>query len=421
MERFLPRGILLGLFTLCCHPLVAELPEPPDIALDPLIEVPECWSLTPDELEEQFNEKENFGFVWLTEDRSRAKLSRYRYSNLTIDLSLYEGAVPVDEVTVDFEDGKLSVVSLSLYNRGDAPEPISADEFNDRFVTCGKKIGAALDARPQAREADSQQGLPIEGYFWDSRISLALLTHNEGAREGANREYLRLRFANPYSKSNLVQAMRNRRGGIAVRLSDLEGRVKNDEDGNTYIPNLPMVDQGNKGYCAVASTQRVFEYYGIGIDMHQIAEIADSDPGKGTNSYQMARELDEVDYRFKTRLEVFGMRAESGDLHEVKQESDGYLVEDAVEQDDFRKDVTSSIDEGIPLLWGLELGRFPEEPALSEQTEGFHMRTIIGYHADKDLLIFSDSWGAGHEFKTMAFGDAFQATTGLFRLKPIVH
>ena len=41
------------------------------------------------------------------------------------------------------------------------------------------------------------------------------------------------------------------------------------------------------------------------------------------------------------------------------------------------------------------------------------MRLTIGYNDDEDTSIFSDSWGAGHEFKTMKTNHAYQATSGL--------
>ena len=313
------------------------------------------------------------------------------------------------------------MVSLSLFSRGDSAN-ISTSDFKKRFLICGKKVGKILGTKPQTRKADAKQGLPIEGYFWESKKGLALLTHNEGARgAGKAPAFLRLRLASPKSKSPLVQAMRNRRGGCAVKMSQLKGRVVRDQEGNTLIADFPMVDQGNKGYCVVASAQRVFEYYGVGIDMHQIAEIAGSDPNRGTSSYQMATELDEIDYRFKTRLEVLAMTSSRGGLSEVKQSSDGYRVGNDFEPRDFVKDLKSSIDEGVPLLWGLELGKYPETPNLNPQTSGGHMRTIIGYQEKKGLVIFTDSWGAGHEFKTMTFENAYKATTGLFRLKPIVN
>ncbi len=181
-----------------------------------------------------------------------------------------------------------------------------------------------------------------------------------------------------------------------------------------------MVDQGDKGYCVVASTQRIFEYYGIGVDMHQIAQISGSDPTLGTNPLTMAKELRKIDYRFKTRLEIIGL-GEAGGLTDVVVRRGEYYVGKPVDERKVMKEIRNYIDRGLPLLWSLELGHVPEVPQLTPQTSGGHMRMIIGYNDKTEELIFSDSWGAGHEFKKMKMSDAYKVTHGLFVLKPTVH
>ena len=49
------------------------------------------------------------------------------------------------------------------------------------------------------------------------------------------------------------------------------------------------------------------------------------------------------------------------------------------------------------------------------------MRLIIGYNDKEQKLIFSDSWGAGHEFKRMKMSDAYKATKGVYSLRPTVN
>ncbi|MFN7342690.1 MAG: hypothetical protein ACK5TA_05075, partial [bacterium] len=97
----------------------------------------------------------------------------------------------------------------------------------------------------------------------------------------------------------------------------------------------------------------MFEYYGIGADMHQIAQISDADPNKGTSTLTMAKELDKIDYRFKTRLEIIGM---GEPLTEVKEEKGEYYVGKPVDERKFLLAVNSYIKKGIPLLWSLQLG-----------------------------------------------------------------
>ena len=69
-------------------------------------------------------------------------------------------------------------------------------------------------------------------------------------------------------------------------------------------------------------------------------------------------------------------------------------------------------------MWGLQIGMFPENGQAARQRGGGHMRLIIGYNDIKKEIIFSDSWGAGHEKKRMAAADASAATMGLYLLQP---
>jgi hypothetical protein len=386
-------------------------------SIDPLLKGTESWKMTVDEFEKTFTENNNKLFVWLTLDRTRAKLTRRLFGNVEIDLTAFDGQVPVQEVIVDFADDRLNLISISIYNRADS-RPITTEQFAERFKTTGKMMGDLLVAKPQRRAADAKNGLLTEGFAWNSRENgVALLEHNEGALEKADKEFLRLRIARPNAAGSLAASMIHARGGAAAKLGDLPKNVKKDANGDVMILNMPMVDQGDKGYCVVATVQRVFEYYGIGADMHQIAQISDADPNRGTSTLTMAKELDKIDYRFKTRLDIIGM---GQPLTEVEEKKGEYYVGKPVDDRKFFKEMRTYIDSGLPLLWSLELGRYPEVPQLSPQTAGGHMRMIVGYNDKTEEVIFSDSWGARHEAKRMKMSDAYKASHGLFVLKPTV-
>jgi Peptidase_C39 like family len=84
----------------------------------------------------------------------------------------------------------------------------------------------------------------------------------------------------------------------------------------------------------------------------------------------------------------------------------------------FMRIVREGIDKGVPVMWGLQLGLFPENGEKAKQAGGGHMRLIIGYNDKTQEIIFSDSWGPGHEKKRMAAPDASAATMGLYLLQP---
>lgn len=393
---------------------LAAIPCP----LDPLLATPGNWQMTTEQFEKAFTKDGNQLFRWLTADKTRAKIVPNLYHNAALQMTAFEGKVPAQEAIVDFADGKLNLVSISFYNRGDNGA-ISKEVLNERFLTIGRALGESLGTRPRQRRAKPSDGLLTEGFSWNSReLGVALLEHNEGALADGEQEFLRLRMSRPQAKGSLAASMLHERGGAAVRLSELPRKVQKANNGDVHVTELPMVDQGDKGYCVAASVQRLFEYYGIGADMHQIAEIAGSDPQLGTNTLVMAKELDKIDYRFKTRLDILGM---GQPMTEVETKRGEYFVGDPYEERDFLKDVKRFIDDGLPLLWSLQLGLFPETPNLNPQANGGHMRMIIGYNEETGEILFSDSWGAGHEMKRMKMDHAYKASHGLFVLKPTVH
>jgi len=84
--------------------------------------------------------------------------------------------------------------------------------------------------------------------------------------------------------------------------------------------------------------------------------------------------------------------------------------------DSFIKQIEQNVDEGIPLFWGIHLGMYPE-PEIP-QARGGHMRLVIGYNQKEKTILYTDSWGPGHELKRMPADQAFAITNGLFIIKP---
>ena len=92
----------------------------------------------------------------------------------------------------------------------------------------------------------------------------------------------------------------------------------------------------------------------------------------------------------------------------------------------FIKGIREQTARGVPLFWSVRLGLYPE-PGIP-QAAGGHMRLIIGYVERKDPktkkteikeILYTDSWGAGHELKRMPADWAFAITHDAFFLKPL--
>ncbi len=144
-----------------------------------------------------------------------------------------------------------------------------------------------------------------------------------------------------------------------------QDNVRPHPQGGVYL-EVPMIDQGQTSYCFPASFARILQYYGFQINMHQVAKIASSSVTEGTDGYGRMTALFEASKKLNVGYKQF----------QAKSDLMGF--------------VKSCIDLGQPILWSV-----PE-----------HARLIVGYDQVKKEIIYSDSYGSGHESKRMSLAQA---------------
>ena len=80
-------------------------------------------------------------------------------------------------------------------------------------------------------------------------------------------------------------------------------------------------------------------------------------------------------------------------------------------------DIHQYVNQGIPLIWGVKFGVYPEPN--TKQELGYHIRLIIGYNDKKREILYSDTWGSGHELKRMPADWAWTISRCLMVMKPL--
>ena len=393
--------------------------------LDFLLDLPAAWQTNAAALDARFpasgtGMKKSPFFEWLTADKTRARFSRAPFSNVEVDLRLFAGQVKVEEAIIDYKDGRPTLVSISLYNRGDSGQMGSA-EFEALFKSCGQRLGQILKVAPRQQKPIPGKAVKSVSWLWPSPAGNALLEYAEYGKRGREvvpPEFLRVKLGPPGRLDWNFNEMPSGLLTSRVTKADLARNVAKTAEGDVYIKGVPMVDQGAKGYCVAASCQRLFEYYQLPADQHEFAQLFGTTATGGTSSREMEEALDKVDNRFKTRFKALYSRY----AYSADRRKNGTLT-------DLTKMVKEHVDAGIPLLWTLVIGLVSEDPPLAPpspdgngqgaaQTTGGHMRMIIGYNVAKQQIIFSDSWGAGHEIKRMDASNATRVTDGVYLLEP---
>jgi hypothetical protein len=320
-------------------------------------------------------------------------------------------------------DGRAESLSIVFANKGDfgSTAGFGEDHFNKR---AGAEEGSgSLD---QAIEADAERiagtltGLFGEGQEqrygekedrrdvrrWDRGNHSFLLS----AREG---EYAHLLI--------VPRALADAGGRIDfVKDSDLMDRlaanVVREGNGDVRIANIPMVNQGPKGYCAPATFERAMRYMFVPADMYLLATLA-TERGGGTNTRRLAEEA----------IRIIRSKARRIRALELEEDLDLRLV-------------SRYIDKGVPILWQMasldaynelanrltrERGAIEDHEAWSakvgkigeralqelEADSNHHICLIIGYNEKTGELAVSDSWGPRYELRWIPLGLAQAVTT----------
>lgn len=417
--------------------------------LDALLAGETAWQMTSAQFEEQFRTAR---FDWLSEKKDQARF-------FGPGLNLWEGAIKLNEAIVEFTpEGNPAKLTFSIYNRGDAETLISLrDQFEARVNELKDTISKRLAVSPTERGKDKTSAVAAEGFVWMKAPSAYLLEYSY-QREMKSRdipfraEFIRLRVANVGAGGRNAMASTSTAGSAApVGRSTLVNNVKREANGDVVIANVPMVDQGPKGYCAVATAERVFKYYGIPVDQHEMAQVADTSDGGGTSPDKMLAALNKLEGRMGVSVRVIedwefkkfmdkvadynkeakkakkpevdaSPRGNTIYINEIIEQMDGEVLKVARTERDragygkFQRTVATLIDQGIPIMWSVSLGLLPEQEI--PQASGGHMRLIIGYNAKTGEALYSDSWGADHALKRMPLANAYTMTNGLYYMQP---
>ena len=329
---------------------------------------------------------------------------------------VWNGLEVWDQRVIPLPDGG-ERVEMSVYNRGDDKSwrQLGKAEIKELFTKISAAVGYKVDPfnAPHKKQRNGGFQYEYKGVSW-------------GITDGVL-DYARITT-----------------GGSSKRMSkgDVGKRVKKLAGGDVLIDSVPMVDQGQKGYCAVAVAERVLRYYGNDVDEHQLAQMAGSTAGGGTSVKEMKASVKQIGS--KCRLGFNEIVSLGGTINDIQKDIEAYnkvakslrrpeinlsqyfamepevLLKMRTKDARYKKFMTgikTRIDQGVPVFWGVMLGIFPE-PELP-QAFGGHMRLIIGYNTAKNEILYTDTWGAGHELKRMSADRAFAITHDAFTLRPL--
>lgn len=408
--RSLLRGIAgLCLAVLCMHDsLLAG-----DVAMEAM--KGNLWKLSPKEINESGLLK---GVKFRVVDGTTLRMQRggaLGFAGLrTGDVLMY----------MDEKRTHVQMLHTTIYNKGDDGE-LTKQDFESLLKDSLKRLNEVLQVEPNQRKTGAKEtGLRLRAWEWQTENCAVLL---EASSTGTGKKYVSefIRLTIAPEKSALE------RGGAddAAKRSELRGNVARRDDGSVWIDGIPMVDQGEKGYCVPASLSRIFAYYGMdAVDQHTLAAMCKSSEN-GTTLEAMEKALRSISAKFHVSVVAWEWLPRKNLEKELTRQMQKQRATSLAPQTFLdlvhskpnllrkaMKDVKKQVDAGMPIVWAVLLGIFPEQGL--PQSMGGHMRLIIGYNEEKNAVIYTDSWGAGHELKAMPLDRACAITQALYVLRP---
>ncbi len=318
-------------------------------------------------------------------------------------------------------------VSLVYANKGDTfrSAGVAAEHFLNRDKgdpkTDTKLLKSLIKADEDALEKalTGTLGEPVRQLFgegqskrrvsrWDWKGHAFLLSAEEG-------EFVALAIEPSAVADARGKTARTADSEVRQRLA---GNVERRPNGDVFINNIPMVDQGPKGYCVPATFERVMRYCDIQADMYLLAMIGETGNGGGTNVKNLAENLTR-DIRAKGRNvdELKGMKMDPDKL--AKYINDGIPVLWTLHSTKlFNSLATSHTAERknkTPDQWKILAKKYAQSADdLKDAAEHNHIVIIVGYNKETNEIAFSDSWGASFVERWITASEAQLVSMGDF-------
>jgi hypothetical protein len=196
----------------------------------------------------------------------------------------------------------------------------------------------------------------------------------------------------------------------------LAERVERRPNGDVIISDLPMVDQGRKGYCVPATFERLLRYYGLSEDMNVLAMAGQTGPGGGTR-------ISDIQTATYSMLSDAGARVLhpnfNGSLLEIKPYIDAGkpILFPLYSTRRFNERVDERMQKRITVSdWKEWKEKFLPSLAKSENlvqdVDRAHVCLIIGYNEQTREIAISDSWGPAATERWMTEEEARQIRQG---------
>jgi hypothetical protein len=174
-------------------------------------------------------------------------------------------------------------------------------------------------------------------------------------------------------------------------------RIEKRANGDVILKDMPMVDQGPKGYCVPATWERVMRYMGVPADMYTLAKAGDTQAGGGSSIDAISAGAGQSIIQAGRRIESPAMKIDAAGISRFIDRGLP-IMWTLFSSKDFNNAVNSRIQErksmGDITEWKKVLAAARKEVRkFRPERDSAHVCMIIGYNKQTGEIAISDSWG----------------------------
>lgn len=326
-------------------------------------------------------------------------------------------------VALSAQDGKPAALSIIFSNKGDSVGQFARAMPGQRAPRASKVLRDYRRAIRDDDEALEQMLGELLGPATQEKTDSGGRMQERSRRRDWNGhalllvsvrdEYVAVRIVPPLELDATNSPQRIPAKELRERLAS---RVERCANGDTVIRDIPMVDQGPKGFCVPATMERMLRHLGIPADMYLLAMAANTDPGGGTSVPDVIAAVHRTAKRHGRDVTILTGKPEISAL-------------------------AKWIDQGVPVLWAINTSDQIDDMVnartrerhnvadwaewkeslknarrgarqLSRSGSDGHVCLITGYNAETAEIALSDSWGPGYEERWLTEEEAGAISQG---------
>lgn len=397
------------------------------------------WTQTPDSFQKTFGPPEIY--KW------KSPLKRVLiYNSRDSKTELFFFKHPVDKGSFSFKSNQLQAISLTFKK----PEAIPGKEA---YLEYSSKLAGEIEAlakigTPGLRKRESGNGYSCT-YSWRSPeyyVSLKCgysIDAKAAFNSGKSRFSIFRRV--PVAAADVkVEAADKKLAANPEESPETDGEsgIKTNDKGDRYL-EVPMLKEGNPRECLYYSVKRIFNYYKTNprdrnwkkikpsLELNVkgakglkrvyssvagecrcgISKLASTGIFDDFNSVmRFVRDYNRTAAEMKkSRIDSFNAASFNKLLALMDEEVLVKTRNNPEEVAGFKSGVCKEIDKAKPVLWVVFLGVVKEKVKPSAPAGGY-VRLIVGYNPKTGEVIYSDSWGKGHELKKISWEKAWAMT-----------